>query len=186
MKVDWGIIVVVNLRSFCERNIPKIKLPLKVSIRILRSDTTMNCSQVETPVKTTSMQNSFPETVSKSLCRKPLLVQTSYCISCPGGWSSDNHAGGETGCGGLGPRWLHVVYGCKVGWMHCQIFWNDIGDGLWQWKAHSSHWQRPACHCTLPQGLRHLQICVGTNSQRPSQGSSSACSSSSLGVLTWT
>ncbi len=33
------------------------------------------------------MQMSFPETVSDSLCRYSLVMQTDCCSSCPGGWS---------------------------------------------------------------------------------------------------
>ncbi len=35
------------------------------------------------------MQMSFPETVSDSLCRNSLVMQTDCCCcsSCPGGWS---------------------------------------------------------------------------------------------------
>ncbi len=50
-----------------------------------KSVTTTNCSQVETPMRMTSMQMSFPETVSDSLCRNYLLMQTDCCSSCPGG-----------------------------------------------------------------------------------------------------
>ncbi len=32
------------------------------------------------------MQMSFPETVSDSLCRNSLVMQTDCCSSCPGGW----------------------------------------------------------------------------------------------------
>ena len=38
-------------------------------------------------VRMTSMQMSFPEMVSDSLCRNSLVMQTNCCISCPGGWS---------------------------------------------------------------------------------------------------
>ncbi len=38
-------------------------------------------------MRTTSMQMSFPETVSDSLCRNSLVMQTDCCSSCPGGWS---------------------------------------------------------------------------------------------------
>ncbi len=48
---------------------------------------TTNSSQVETPMRTTSMQMRFPETVSDSLCRNYLVMQTDCCSSCPGGWS---------------------------------------------------------------------------------------------------
>ncbi len=45
-----------------------------------------NFSQVETPMRTTMsfMQMSFPETVSGSLCRNSLVMQTDCCSSCPG------------------------------------------------------------------------------------------------------
>ncbi len=33
------------------------------------------------------MQMSFPGTVSDSLCRNSLVIQTDCCSSCPGGWS---------------------------------------------------------------------------------------------------
>ena len=63
-------------------------LPItKVSICPLKSVTMPNCSQVKTLVRMTSMQMSFLETVSDSLCRKSLVVQTHSFISCQGGWS---------------------------------------------------------------------------------------------------
>ncbi len=37
-------------------------------------------------MRTPSMQISFPETVSDSLCRNSLVMQTDCCSSCPGGW----------------------------------------------------------------------------------------------------
>ncbi len=33
------------------------------------------------------MKMSFPETVSDSLCRNSLVIQTDCCSSCPCGWS---------------------------------------------------------------------------------------------------
>ncbi len=33
------------------------------------------------------MQMSFPETVTDSLCRNSMVMQTDCCSSCPGGWS---------------------------------------------------------------------------------------------------
>ncbi len=36
---------------------------------------------------TCSLEVSFPETVSDSLCRNSLVMQTDCCSSCPGGWS---------------------------------------------------------------------------------------------------
>ncbi len=70
-----------------ENTSPKCQTPLNVSICPLKSVRTMNCSQVETPMRTTSMQMSFPETVSDSLCRNYLAMLTDCCSSCPGGLS---------------------------------------------------------------------------------------------------
>ncbi len=70
-----------------EENTSQCQTPSNVSICPLKSATTTNCSQVETPMRTTSMQMSFPETVSDSLCRNSLVMQTDCCSSCPGVWS---------------------------------------------------------------------------------------------------
>ncbi len=59
--------------------------PSNVSICPLKSVTMTNCSQVEILMRTTSMQ--ILETVSDSLCRNSLVMQTDCCSSCPGGWS---------------------------------------------------------------------------------------------------
>ncbi len=59
-----------------EKTSPKCQTPLNVSICSLKSVTTTNCCQVETPMRTTSMQMSFTETVSDSLCRNSLVMQT--------------------------------------------------------------------------------------------------------------
>ncbi len=72
----------------CEENTsPKCQMPSNVSIFPVKSVTTTNCSQVETPMRTTGMQMSFPETVFESFCRNYLVMQTDCCSSCPGGWS---------------------------------------------------------------------------------------------------
>jgi hypothetical protein len=70
-----------------EHTFPVYLWPSKVSIFLLKSVTTPNCSQVKTLLRTTSTQMSFPETVSDSLCRNTLVVQTHSFISCQGGWS---------------------------------------------------------------------------------------------------
>uniref|UniRef100_A0AAY5K7T5 E3 ubiquitin-protein ligase parkin n=1 Tax=Esox lucius TaxID=8010 RepID=A0AAY5K7T5_ESOLU len=61
--------------------------PVNVSICPLKLVTATNCSHVETPMRMTSMQMSFPETVSDCLCRHSLVMETNCCRSCPGGWS---------------------------------------------------------------------------------------------------
>ncbi len=65
----------------------KCQMPSNVSICPLKSVTMTNCRQMETLMRTTSMQMSFPETVSNSFCRNYLVMQTDCCSSCLGGWS---------------------------------------------------------------------------------------------------
>ncbi len=103
----------------CEENTsPKCQTPSNVSNCPLKTVTATNCCQVETPMRTTSMQMSFPET-------NRLLQQLS-------GWLVSDDLGGEdAGCGGPGLVWLHVVCGCEAGWMYCQILWNAFEYGLW-------------------------------------------------------
>ncbi len=112
-----------------ESTSPKCQMPLKVGICLLKSVTTTNCHQVKTLVRTTSMQMSFTDTVSHSLCRNSLVVRTNCCISCPGGWSQMILQVKKPDVEVLG--WLHVVCGCEAGWMYCQILGNNIGDSLW-------------------------------------------------------
>ncbi len=51
------------------------------------------------PQRGRQAEMSFPKTVSDSLCRNYLVMQTDCCSSCPGG----REAGGEdAGCGGPG------------------------------------------------------------------------------------
>ncbi len=101
----------------CEENpSPKCQTPSNLSICPLKSVTMTNCSQVETPMRMTSMQMSFPETVSDSLCSffgyaNRLLQQLSGCLVL------DDLGGEVSGCGGPGLVWLHVVCGCEAGWM---------------------------------------------------------------------
>ena len=52
-----------------EHTSPACQWPSKGSIFPLKSVTTLNCSQVKTLVRMTSIRMSFPETVSDSLCR---------------------------------------------------------------------------------------------------------------------
>ncbi len=70
-----------------ENTSPKCQTPSNVSICPLKSVMMTNCSQVETPMRKTSMQMSFPETVSDSFFRYSLVMQTDCCSSCPGGLS---------------------------------------------------------------------------------------------------
>ncbi len=70
-----------------ENSSPKCQTPSNLSVCPLKSVKMTNCSQVETPMRMMSMQMSFPETVSDSLCRHSLLMQTDFFSSCLVGWS---------------------------------------------------------------------------------------------------
>ncbi len=67
------------------------------------------------------MQMSFTETVSDSLCRNSLVMQTDCCSSCPGWLVSGDLGGEDAGCGGPGLVWVNVICSCEDGWMYCQI-----------------------------------------------------------------
>ncbi len=69
-------------------------------------------SQVETPMRMTSVQMSFPETVSDSLCRNYLVLQTDCCSSYPCGWSQrilELKMLDVEVLGGCGYTWVAVV-----------------------------------------------------------------------------
>ncbi len=70
-----------------ENTSPKCQMPSNVSICPLKSFTMTNSMSVRDPDRTKSMQMSFPETVSDSLCRNSLVMQTDCCSSCLCGWS---------------------------------------------------------------------------------------------------
>ncbi len=67
------------------------------------------------------MQMRFPETVSDSLCRNSLVMQTDCCSSCLGGWSQAILEVKMLDVEVLGWCGLHVVWGCEAGWVYCQI-----------------------------------------------------------------
>ncbi len=72
----------------CEENTSlKCQMPSNVSICPLKSVTTTNCSQADTPMRRQACKMRLPEMVSDSLCRNALVMQTDCCSSCPGGWS---------------------------------------------------------------------------------------------------
>ncbi len=144
-----------------ENTSPKCQTPSNVSICPLKSVTTTNCSQVEPPMRTTSMQISFPETVSDSLC------QESCCSSSPGGWSQtilEVKMLDVEVLGWCGYTWSAVVrlVGCTAKFsetpletaygreMNIQLMGNSSGG-----HSCSQH-----ANCTLSQNLRHLWHCA--------------------------
>ncbi len=77
------------------------------------------------------MQMSFPETVSDSLCRNSLVMQTDCCSSCPGGWSQtilEVKMLDVEVLGWCGYTWSAVVrpVGCNAKFSE-----TPFGDGLW-------------------------------------------------------
>ncbi len=145
----------------------KCKTPSNVRIRPLKSVTTVNCSHVMTPMRTTSMQMSFPEMVSDSLCRNSLVMQIDCSSSCPGVWSQTilevkmldvevlgwcgykwSAFGWPVGCTAkFSELILETAYGRKT---NIQFTGNSSGE-----HSCSQH-----ANCTLPQNLRHLWHCA--------------------------
>jgi hypothetical protein len=97
---------------------PACQKPSKVSISPLKSVTIPNCCQVKTLVKTMSTQMSFPKTLSDSLYRNDLVVQTQSFISLSqGGLSQTIPQVKKPDVLGR----LHMVCGCEAGSTYCQI-----------------------------------------------------------------
>ncbi len=113
------------------------------------------------------MQMSFPETVSDSLCRNYLVMQTDCCSSCPGDWSQtilEVKMLDVKVLGWCGYTWSAVVrpVGCTVKFSETPLetaygreiniqFTGNISGG----HSCSQH-----DNCTFPKNLRHLWLCV--------------------------
>ncbi len=139
-----------------------------VSICPLKSVTKTNCSQVETPMRTKSMQMmSFPETVSDSLCRNSLVMQTDCCSSCPGGWSQtilEVKMLDVEVLGWCGYTWSAVVrpYGCTAKFSETPLEMGYCREINIKFTGNSSggHSCSQHANCMLPLNLRHLWHCV--------------------------
>ncbi len=152
----------------CEENTsPKCQMPSNVSIYPLMSVTMTNCSQVETPMRTTSMQMSFPETVSHTLCWNCLVMQTGCGSSCPGGWSQiilEVKRLDVEILGWCGYKWSVVVrpVGCTAKFSETPletVYGREINI---QFTGNSSggHSCSQHANCTLHQNLQHLWHCA--------------------------
>ncbi len=149
-----------------ENTYPTCQTPSNVSICPLKSLTTMNCSLVETPMRITSMQMSFPETVSVSLCRNSLVMLTDCCSSCPGGWSQtilEVMLDVEV-LGWCGYTWSAVVspVGCtaKFSETPLEMAYGREMNIQFTGNSYGGHSCSQHANCTLPHNLRHLWHCA--------------------------
>ncbi len=150
-----------------ENTSPKCQTPSNVSICPLKSVTTTNCSQVATPMRMTSMQISFPETVSDSLCRNSLVMQTDCCSSCPGGCSQkilEVKMLDVEVLGWCGYTWSAVMrpVGCTAKFSETPLEMAYGREMNIQFTGNSSgeHSCSQHANCTLPQNFRHLWHCA--------------------------
>ncbi len=150
-----------------ENTSPKCQTPSNVSICPLKLVTTTNFSKVETPMRTTSMQMSFPETVSDSLCRNYLVMQTDCCSSCLGGWSQtilEVKMLDVQVLGWYGYTWSVVV---RLVWCTAKFSETPLEMAYGReininFTGNSSGWHSRSQHanCTLPQNLQHRCHCA--------------------------
>ncbi len=136
-----------------------------LSIFPLKSVTMTNCSQVKTPMRTTSLQMSFPETVSDSLCRNSLVIQTDCCRKCPGCWSQtilvkmlDVEVLGW--CGYTWSAVVPVVCTAKFSETPLETAYGREMNIQFTGNSSGVHSCSQHANCTLPQNLRHLWHCA--------------------------
>ncbi len=113
------------------------------------------------------MQMSFFETVSDSLCRNSLVMQTDCCSSCPGGWSQmilEVKMLDVEVLGWCGYMWSAVVrpVGCTAKFSETPLetaYGREINI---QFTGNSSggHSCSQHANCMLPQNLRHPWHCA--------------------------
>ncbi len=73
---------------------------------------------------------------------------------------SDNLGGEDTGCGGPGLVWLHVVCGCEAGWMYWMYSETPV-ETAYGWEMNIQFTATALVDIpAVPQNLRHLWHCV--------------------------
>ncbi len=111
-------------------------------------------------MRMTSIQMSFPETVSDSLCRNSLVMQTDCWSSCPGGWSQtilEVKMLDVEVLGWCGYMWYAVVrsVGCTARFSETPLETAYGREMNITFTGYSSggHSCSPHANCTLPQNL---------------------------------
>ncbi len=134
-----------------------------MSIFPLKSVTMTNCRQVKTPMRMTSMQMSYPD----SLCRNSLVMQTDCCSSCPGDWSQtilEVKMLDVEVLGWCGYTWSAVVrpVGCttKLSKTPLEMAYGREMNIQFTGNSSCGHSCSQHANCTLPRNLRHLWHCA--------------------------
>ncbi len=107
------------------------------------------------------MQMSFPETVSDSLCRNYLGMQTDCCSSCPGDWSQmilEVKMLDVEVLGWCGYTWSAV--GCTAKFSETPLEMAYVREMNIQFTGNSfgGHSSSQHANCTLPQKLWHCAV----------------------------
>ena len=113
------------------------------------------------------MQMSFLETVSDSLCRNYLVMQTNCYSSCPGGWFQtilEVKMLDVEVLGWCGYMWSAVVrpVGCTAKFSETllEMAYGREMNIKFMGNSFGGHSCRQDANCTLPQNLRHLWHCA--------------------------